>query len=51
MVFLLLGILYALAPTVWGGFLPNVERASIGNDFASVGAATTYSMNVTNCPG
>ncbi|KAJ8591089.1 glycoside hydrolase family 31 protein [Rhizopogon salebrosus TDB-379] len=46
---LLLGILYALAPTVCAS-LSHIQRATVGSELAT-GSATAYSMNVTNCPG
>ncbi|KAJ8583907.1 hypothetical protein M405DRAFT_827759 [Rhizopogon salebrosus TDB-379] len=46
---LLLGILYALAPTVCAS-LSHIQRAAVGSEFAA-SSATSYSMNVTNCPG
>ena len=50
---LLLGALSALVPTVLGGVSPNIQRAALGNAFTSHASrtATTYSMNVTDCPG
>lgn len=46
---LLLGVLYTLAPTVWGDVS---QRATLGNKLASNGTGTpSYSMNVTDCPG
>ncbi|KAG2130855.1 glycosyl hydrolases family 31-domain-containing protein, partial [Suillus clintonianus] len=45
---LLLGVLYASAPTVWGEVS---QSATLGNKFTSDGTETPYSMNVTYCPG
>ncbi|KAG0697210.1 glycoside hydrolase family 31 protein [Suillus ampliporus] len=42
---LLLGVMYALAPTVLGGV------SSLGKKHTFDGTATPYSMNVTDCPG
>jgi alpha-glucosidase len=45
---LLLGVLYTLAPTVWGGVS---QRATLGNKFATNSTGTPYSLNDTDCPG
>ncbi|KAG1879989.1 glycoside hydrolase family 31 protein [Suillus subluteus] len=48
---LLLGALYALAPTVSGAASTTVQRTALGNNHTFDGTATPYSMNVTDCPG
>ena len=47
---LLLGTLCALAPTVLGRPSTNIRRAAL-DTFPSSRLTTTYSMNVTDCPG